>query len=352
MVTKDKRPQTRAARTASPRLTKRKLVVALAVLAGLLVIAAGIAIALGSEHISLATIAKIVFARLTGGEVDMPGEQQTIIAQIRLPRVLLAIIVGAALSVAGAAYQALLRNPLADSYILGVSTGAALGAIAATVFAENLIVGRPIAAFVGATLTIAIVYYLGQAHRGAATERLILAGVIVNSFLSSAVIFLLTVASGARLQSVFSWLIGYLGTDVKLLPIVALFIFAGISLIFLNARSLNLIMTGEEEAQTLGVDVRRVQLVVFLASSLITGAAVAVSGVIGFVGLIVPHAVRLAGGSDNRLVIPASALTGAIFLLLADTLARTLIAPRELHIGVVTAMIGAPTFIYLLRRAN
>jgi iron complex transport system permease protein len=246
----------------------------------------------------------------------------------------------------------LLRNPLADSYILGVSTGAALGAIASTVFAENLIIGRPIAAFIGATLTIAIVYFLGQAHRGAATDRLILAGVIVNSFLSSAVIFLLTVASGARLQSVFSWLIGYLGTDVKLLPIVALFILAGILVIYLNARSLNLIMTGEEDAQALGVDVRRVQLAVFLAASLITGAAVAVSGVIGFVGLIVPHAVRLAGGSDNRLVIPASALTGAIFLLLADTIARTLVAPRELHIGVVTAMIGAPTFIYLLRRSG
>jgi len=162
----------------------------------------------------------------------------------------------------------------------------------------------------------------------------------------------LTVASGARLQSVFSWLIGYLGTDVKLLPIVALFIFAGVVVIFLYARSLNLIMTGEEEAQALGVDVRRVQIAVFLASSLITGAAVAVSGVIGFVGLIIPHAVRLAGGSDNRLVIPASALTGAIFLLLADTIARTAIAPRELHIGVVTAMIGAPTFVYLLRRSS
>ncbi len=348
----NRRAQTKVKRAVRQRLTKRRLTVALTVLTLVLVVVACLAIAIGSEHISLMMIGKIIFAKITGGDIDAPDEHQTIIAQIRLPRVLLGIIVGAALSVAGAAYQALLRNPLADSYILGVSTGAALGAIAATVFAENLIIGRPIAAFIGATITIGIVYFLGQAHRGAATERLILAGVIVNSFLSSAVIFLLTVASGARLQSVFSWLIGYLGTDVKLLPVVTLFIFAGILLIYLNARSLNLIMTGEEEAQALGVDVRRVQLVVFLASSLITGAAVAVSGVIGFVGLIIPHAVRLAGGSDNRLVIPASALTGAIFLLLADTLARTVVAPRELHIGVVTAMIGAPTFIYLLRRAS
>src|ERR1044072_139097 len=288
--------QVKNRRAGHQRLTKRKLILALTILSIVLILVACFAVALGSESIGLLTIIKIIFAKLTGSNVEVTNEQQTIIAQIRLPRVLLGIIVGAALSVAGAAYQALLRNPLADSYILGVSTGAALGAIAATVFAENLIIGRPIAAFIGATLTIGFVYFLWQAHRGAATERLILAGVIVNSFLSSAVIFLLTVASGARLQSVFSWLIGYLGTDVKLLPIVAIFIFAGILLIFFDARSLNLIMTGEEEARALGVDVRRVQLVVFLASSLITGAAVAVSGVIGFVGLIIPHAVRLAAG--------------------------------------------------------
>jgi iron complex transport system permease protein len=344
--------QTVDKRVARPRLTSSRLLIALTVLLVVLIVVAAIAVAVGSESIGLLTVGKILLAKMTGGAIDVSSEQAIIITDIRLPRVFLGIIVGAALSVAGASYQALLRNPLADSYILGVSTGAALGAIAATVFAENFLIGRPIAAFLGATLTTGVVYFLGQAHRGAATERLILAGVIVNSFLSSAVIFLLTVASGARLQSVFSWLIGYLGTDVKLLPIVALFIAAGILLIFFNARSLNLMMTGEEEAQALGVEVRRVQLAVFLASSLITGAAVAVSGVIGFVGLIIPHAVRLVGGSDNRLVIPASALTGAIFLLLADTLARTLIAPRELHIGVVTAMIGAPTFIYLLRRSN
>ncbi|MEW6131261.1 MAG: iron ABC transporter permease [Acidobacteriota bacterium] len=334
------------------RLTKHKLVMTLIVLICVLLLVAGFAMAVGSESIGILSIFKILFAKLTGGTTEISEEYQTIIAEIRFPRIILAIIVGAALSVAGAAYQALLRNPLADSYILGVSTGAALGAIAATVFAERLLIARPFAAFIGASLTIWLVYYLGQAHRGATTERLILAGVIVNSFLSSAVIFLLTVASGARLQSVFSWLIGYLGTDVKLLPVVGVFILTGISVIFLHARSLNLLMVGEDEARTLGVDVKRVQITVFVASSLITGAAVAVSGVIGFVGLIIPHAVRLVMGSDNRLVIPASALTGAIFLLLGDTLARTLIAPRELHIGVVTAMIGAPAFVYLLRKAN
>lgn len=334
------------------RLTQQRLLLTLAVLCGLLLVVACVAVAVGSEPVSLAAVVKIIAAKVTGQTVNVAPEQQTIIAEIRLPRVMIAIVVGAALSVAGASYQALLRNPLADSYILGVSTGAALGAIAATVFAEQLPVGRPVAAFIGATLTISIVYFLGQAQRGASNERLILAGVITNSFLSSAVIFLVTVASGTRLRTVFSWLIGDLSGDLDLLPIVAIFIAAGIFIIFLNARSLNLLMAGEDDARALGVDVRRVQITVYLAASLIAGAAVAISGVIGFVGLIVPHGVRLLGGSDNRLVVPASALTGAVFLLFADTIARTVIAPRELHIGVITALIGAPAFVYLLRRAS
>ncbi len=334
------------------RLTQRRLIITLAVLLVLLVVVACVAVAVGSESVSLVSIFKIITAKITGQAADVSPEQQTIIAEIRFPRVIMAVIVGAALSVAGTAYQALLRNPLADSYILGVSTGAAVGAIAATVFAEHLPMGRPLAAFTGATLTISFVYFLGQTQRGGSNERLILAGVITNSFLSSTVIFLLTVASGSRLQSVFSWLIGDLSGDLKLLPIVAIFIFIGIVIIFLNARSLNLLMTGEENAHALGVEVRRVQIIVYLAASLITGASVAISGVIGFVGLLVPHAVRLVGGSDNRFVIPASALTGAVFLLFADTVARTVIAPRELHIGVITALIGAPAFVYLLRRAS
>jgi iron complex transport system permease protein len=334
------------------RLTQQRVLLTLAVLSGLLVVVACVAVAVGSEPVGLLAIFKILAAKLTGQVADVSPEQQTIIAEIRLPRVLIAMVVGAALSVAGASYQALLRNPLADSYILGVSTGAALGAIAATVFAEQLPIGRPVAAFIGATLTISLVYFLGQAQRGTSNERLILAGVITNSFLSSAVIFLVTVASGSRLRSVFSWLIGDLSGDSKLLPVVAVFICTGIFIIFLNARSLNLLMSGEEDARALGVEVRRVQVTVYLAASLIAGAAVAISGVIGFVGLIVPHGVRMLGGSDNRLVVPASALTGAVFLLFADTIARTVIAPRELHIGVITALIGAPAFVYLLRRST
>ncbi|MBI3654007.1 MAG: iron ABC transporter permease [Acidobacteria bacterium] len=334
------------------RLTQKRLLITLVVLSAVLLVVACVAIAIGSESVSVLAIVKILAAKLTGQVAAVSPEQQIIIAEVRLPRVLLAIIVGAALSVAGTAYQALLRNPLADPYILGVSTGAALGAIAATVFAERLPIGRPVAAFIGATLTIATVYFLGQTQRGASNERLILAGVITNSFLSSAVIFLLTVATGSHLRSVFSWLIGDFSGDVKLLPLIAGFIVVGMVIIFFQARSLNLLMIGEEPARALGVEVRRVQIIVYLSASLITGAAVAVSGVIGFVGLIIPHAVRLVGGSDNRLVVPASAFVGAIFLLFADTIARTVIAPSELHIGVITALIGAPVFVYLLRRVS
>jgi iron complex transport system permease protein len=334
------------------RLTMRRLIITLVVLSALLILLGFFAAASGSERVSVSSILKIVAAALTGGASDVPDEQKIIIIDIRLPRVLMAILVGAALSVAGAAYQALLRNPLAEPYVLGVSTGAALGAIAAIVFAESLPIGRPLLAFIGAVVTTLVVYGLGQTRNGGSSERLILGGIIINAFLSSWVIFLVTNAPGLRQRSVLSWLIGYLGGEVRLLPAVSLFIIVGIAVIYVNARSLNLLMTGEQDALALGVEVTRVRVTVYIAASLITGAAVAVSGVIGFVGLIIPHAVRLAGGSDNRLVVPASALVGGAFLLLADTIARTVVSPLELHIGVITALIGAPAFIYLLRRMS
>jgi iron complex transport system permease protein len=334
------------------RLTQRRLIVTLGVLAAGLVVVAMFSIAVGSEHVGLSEIAKILVSEVTGRLSDISPVHRMIIADVRLPRVLMAIVVGAAFSVAGAAFQALLRNPLADPGLLGISTGAALGAIAAIVFAESLPVGRPLAAFIGAAVTTGAVYLIGHGRAGATSLRLILGGVIVNAFLSSMVIYLVTAVSGLRQRSVFSWLIGDLGGEPRLLPIVAALVTAGSVVIFVNARSLNLLMTGEDEARALGVEVDRVQLTIYIAASLVTGAAVAAGGVIGFVGLIIPHAVRLVGGSDNRLVVPGSALTGAAFLLFADTLARTMIAPSELHVGVITALVGAPVFIYLLRRTG
>ena len=339
-------------RMRTQRLTLRRLVTTLAILVAVLALVAIVSIAIGSEHLSLARVVNVIVSALGGSAADVPAEQRTIILDIRVPRVLMAIVVGAALAVAGAAYQALLRNPLADPGILGISSGAALGAISATVFAESLPVSRPVAAFVGAVITIAIVYALGQGRHGSGTERLILAGVIINALLSSIVIFLVTTAAGTRQRSVLSWLIGDLSGESRLLPLIALFTLIGIAVVYLNARSLNLLMVGEQDALALGVETRRVKIIVYLAASLLTGAAVAVSGAIGFVGLIVPHAVRLVGGSDNRLVVPASALAGATFLMLADTVARTVVSPRELNIGVITSLVGAPVFVYLLRRTS
>jgi len=334
------------------RLTAERLAITLAVLAILLLAVGVFSVAVGSEHVSFANVIRIVAGEITGRIAEVSPEQRTIIADIRLPRALMAIVVGAALAVAGSAYQALLRNPLADPGILGISSGAALGAISATIFAEALPISRPVAAFAGAVVTIGVVYALGQGRRGGGTDRLILAGVIINALLSSIVIFLVTSASGARQRNVLSWLIGDLSGESRLLLPVAVFVSIGIGAVYLNARSLNLMMIGEEDALTLGVEARRVKIAVYLAASLLTGAAVAVSGAIGFVGLIIPHAVRLVGGSDNRLVVPASALVGGVFLMLADTIARTVVAPRELNIGVITSIVGAPVFVYLLRRTN
>jgi iron complex transport system permease protein len=334
------------------RLTARRLAVTLAVLGAVLFAVCVFSVAVGSEHVGITNVIRVIAAEITGRPAGVSAEQRSIIADIRLPRVLMAIVVGAALAVAGSAYQALLRNPLADPGILGISSGAALGAITATIFAESLPISRPVAAFVGAVVTITIVYALGQGRQSSGTERLILAGVIVNALLSSIVIFLVTSASGARQRSVLSWLIGDLSGESRLLLPVAVFVLIGIGAVYLNARSLNLMMIGEQDALALGVEARRVKIAVYLAASLLTGAAVAVSGAIGFVGLIIPHAVRLVGGSDNRLVVPAAALVGGSFLMLADTLARTVVAPRELNIGVITSLVGAPVFVYLLRRAN
>jgi iron complex transport system permease protein len=334
------------------RLTSQRLAITLGALTAVLILVGLFSIAIGSEHIGFSDVFRVIAAEITGQIAEVSPEHRIILADIRLPRVLMALVVGAALAVAGAAYQALLRNPLADPGILGISSGAALGAISATIFTESLPISRPVAAFAGAVITIAIVYALGQGRSGSGTERLILAGVIINALLSSIVIFLVTSASGARQRNVLSWLIGDLSGESKLLLPVAVFVLIGIGAVYLNARSLNLMMIGEQDALALGVEARRVKIAVYLAASLLTGAAVAVSGAIGFVGLIIPHAVRLVGGSDNRLVVPASAMVGAVFLMLADTVARTAVAPRELNIGVITSLVGAPVFVYLLRRAN
>jgi iron complex transport system permease protein len=211
---------------------------------------------------------------------------------------------------------------------------------------------RPVLAFAGSLLATFAVYRLARGRAGATPERLILAGVIVTTFLSSAIVFVTTLMDATRIRSFTFWLLGDLsGTSKALLPVTISIAVAGAIALTLNARSLNLLMLGERDAFDLGVEVGRVRIVVFVVASLLVGSSVAASGSVGYVGLVVPHLARLSLGSDNRISIPAAALGGALFVIVADTVARTIIAPRELPVGAITALIGAPLFIYLLKRS-
>ena len=272
---------------------------------------------------------------------------------IRLPRILLGILVGASLSVAGASFQALLRNPLADPYVLGVSSGAALGVIVALLAVPMLPLMTPLGAFLGATATIAGVYFLGQREGHLDSNTLLIAGIISASFLSAIIMFLMTTLASRDLRGIAFWLMGDLSTSLS--PGLLWILLVGFALaagaIFTTASDLNLLLAGEREAMHLGVDVTRVKLVVYVSASVLTGLAAPVSGAIGYVGLLVPHLMRMLFGSDYRILIPTSAIGGAIVIVLADTLARTIVAPTELPVGAMTAMAGAPVFIYLLRRS-
>jgi iron complex transport system permease protein len=255
------------------------------------------------------------------------------------------------LAVAGASLQALLRNPLAEPYLLGVSNGAALGTLIAFVFLDGYAFAKPLLAFSGAGIATFAVYQMARSRTGMNVERLVLSGVIVTTFLSSIIVLLTSLLDAARLRGYTFWLLGDLSQatyDGCYLTLAAATV--GTIVLSSQARALNLMMVGERDAFDFGVDVGRVRMIVFAMASLLVGTAVAASGSVGYVGLIVPHLVRLAIGSDNRLVVPLSAIVGAIFVVLADTVARTAIAPRELPVGAITALIGAPLFIYLLRR--
>ena len=297
-------------------------------------LAAGVSV--GSERLSM---------------LDLTNTQRAILFDIRLPRVLLGACVGASLAVAGASLQSLLRNPLAEPYLLGVSNGAALGTMLAFVFFEGFAFARPVLAFAGAAVATVAVYRMAQSKAGMNVERLVLSGVIVTTFLSSIIVLLTSVLDAAKLRGFTFWLLGdlsqatYEGFYLTLATATV-----GTIVLSSQARALNLMMVGERDALDFGVEVGRVQLLVFGLASLLVGTAVAASGSVGYVGLIVPHLVRLSVGSDNRMVVPMSAIAGAIFVVLADAVARTAIAPRELPVGAITALVGAPVFIYLLRK--
>jgi iron complex transport system permease protein len=339
------------------RWTFKRWLLWMILLAFLLAGVMGVSVSLGAVTIPLSKSWAILAHQFLG--VSTPGtwtaSDSSIILDLRLPRILSGALVGSALAMSGAVLQALLRNPLADPFVLGISSGAAVGAVLAILFGlGSTFLGAyavPGSAFGGALFTLFLVYFIARVEGRAPTNTMLLAGVIVSSFFSAVIMFLISATSDEHIYNVTFWLMGNLEYMAsQSLGIIFLYLVAGGGILFALARDFNLLSLGEETASELGVDVERVKKMAFIFASLITGAVVSVSGLIGFVGLIVPHVVRMIWGPDHRFLLPASALVGATLLVVADTLARTVMAPTEIPVGVVTAMGGAPFFVYLLRK--
>jgi len=327
----------------APYLTARRLVVTLAVLALGLAASLAITLLIGPAHASL----RIALAPGGGATPDA-----TILFRTRLPRLLLAAVVGGSLSAAGAALQGLLGNPLACPHVLGVSAGAALAGVLALLAGADAVSGSvPAAAFVGALAAIGVVSFGARAGGRTAPHAVLLIGVVCNAIAAAGIMLVNAVVSYSQAQGVLFWIMGALSTQsYGLVGWTAVYALLGLAWLLRYSQDLNLLAAGEEGALQLGVEVERVRRAVFLAASLLVGAAVSVSGMIAFVGLIVPHLLRLILGPDHRLLLPASFLGGAAFLVWADTLARVALGPAELPVGVVTALLGGPFFIFLLRR--
>lgn len=278
----------------------------------------------------------------------------SIVQRLRFPRSILAALVGGSLAAAGATFQALVRNPLAEPYVLGVSGGAAVGAVAAIVIAGGLATGGLIAGFslAGAVLAILLVFRIAASvGRALDTRILLLAGVVVGAFFNACILLALTFASSDAFRAAIFWMMGsFSGATWSSIGLLLLAMIPSLAVLMALSRALNLLAVGEETAAYLGTRVERVKILAYATASLLTAVSVAVSGVIGFVGLVVPHVVRMLWGADHRFLIPASVLLGGAFVVLADAVARTAAAPTELPIGVVTAFVGVPFFVWLLRR--
>jgi iron complex transport system permease protein len=346
-------PAPAAADTTAPlrpvRLPRRWLALALAVLVGTVVLA----MTVGPAGLSPRAIAIEVVSVLPGVELDggLSELEAAVLWELRAPRVVLAALVGGMLAIAGAGYQGVFRNPLADPYLLGVAAGAGLGATLAIVAGGDRAL-VPVAAFAGGVVGVAATYALGRSAGGRTTDSLILAGVAVAAFLTAIQTYV-NQRNSDSLREVYGWILGRLLTagwrDVlTVLPYIAV----AAAVLFVHRRLLDVLSVGQSEAGTLGVPAARVRLVVVLAATLGTAAAVAVSGLIGFVGIVVPHLVRLVAGTSYRVVLPLAAIVGAAFLVGADLVARTVVAPAELPVGVVTAFVGAPFFVLVLRTAR
>jgi iron complex transport system permease protein len=331
-------------------LTPGELAVKILICLAVLLLVMSCCVMIGSQPVSL----KKAFAGFGGPENQ--NTDYNILFGVRLPRALLAALIGAALACCGGTLQAILRNPLADPYILGISSGAGLGAVIAILFGVSFSFfgGSSIgmAAFIGALATVWLVWLIGYTAGGrSAVTSLLLAGVVVNAFFSAVIMFLTSIAKAHEQRATVLWLMGnILEKDTFTLLISAGFILTGLAALFCIANKLNVLSFGEAEAKNLGVEANRTRIIAFGLSAFITAIAVSLSGLIGFVGLIVPHAIRLVFGPDHRQLLPLSAIIGAAFLVIADTIARTVVAPAQLPVGVITALAGGPFFLILLAR--
>lgn len=320
----------------------------------LLIIAITLAVAIGSVSLSPGSVWQVVIDHVEGHSSRAPMVADEIVWQIRLPRVLLAALVGASLTSAGVVVQSLVRNALADPYLLGVSSGASVGAAAVLLFGAFASLGvwaLSVGSVLGAIVAMVTVFLVSRRGRQLAPMQLILTGVVMSAMFQAVTSFLIFRGNPQATQSVLFWLLGSFGNATwQQLPIPAIVLVCALVYLIAQARSLNALSMGSEAAAALGVDVERLRLHLFFVTSIVVGVTVAVSGVIGFVGLVVPHIVRLMVGSDHRRVLPVGVLFGATFMVVGDLLARTIVAPQEMPMGVITAFIGAPTLIFLIRR--
>ncbi len=315
-----------------------------------------VSLSLGSSGLPLKNVWGILVHQLPGmtdASAKWDASEIAIVTQLRLSRVVLAVLVGACLALAGSGFQGVLRNPLADPFTLGVASGCSVGAAFMIVFGFQTMLGLwtvPLVAFATGMITLLIVFGLSRARGSMHVETLILSGVIVQAFLGAFVSFMVSLSKGVVNEAMF-WLMGSLSArSWEHVKLITPFLIAGLPVMLRYAQHLNLFVFGERHAAHMGIHVERTKLVVLIASTLLTAVAVSIAGVVGFVGLVVPHLIRLLVGPDYRIIVPISALGGGIFLLWADTLARTALSPKEISLGIVTALIGAPFFAYLLYR--
>lgn len=325
----------------------------------ILIFAIGLFSNIGTANVSISDTFKIIGSKIPiiNKYIDVSeisDSYQTIILSIRLPRVLLGVLVGASLSTAGATFQGMLKNPMADPYIIGISSGAALGATICIVFKLDFnifgISSLSLLAFIGALFSVLIVYNIAKVKNKVYTTTLLLAGVAIGQFFTAIMSFLMVIYSKDMTKIIY-WTLGSLAGK-GWSPIIKISIPTILSILLINifARDLNILLIGEESAHSLGVEVEKTKIYILVLGTFMTSMVVSVSGIIGFVGLIIPHIVRIMFGPDHKILLPCSALIGGIFMIFTDTIARTIVSPMEVPVGIITALFGGPFFIYLLRK--